>query len=52
MYVSEFDYNSNGELKATPLLRKKHIEEYCKSTVVLVDTEKINSINDINKLLK
>ncbi len=51
MFISEFDYNSNGDFKTGILIKKRHFENFFKTKVALVDPEKINSFNDISKLL-
>ena len=52
MFVNDFDYNAAGDLKSGPFIRKKHFENYFKTNVALVDSEKINSFSDLSKLLK
>ena len=52
MFVNEFDYNTAGDLKTGVLIKKKHFENYFKTNVALVDSEKINSFSDLSKLLK
>jgi len=49
--VNEYDYNSAGDLKTGPLIIKKHFENFFKTNVALVDSEKINSFDDLRKLL-
>lgn len=51
MFVDDFDYNSTGDLKTGPLIRKKHFENYFKTNVALIDSEKINTFEDLIKLL-
>lgn len=51
MFVHDFDYNPDGELKTGTLIRKKHFENYFKAKVAVVNPERIKSFSDLSKLL-
>lgn len=51
MLVNDFDFNHEGELCASPHLRRNHLEDYFKTKVILFNTDKINTSADLKDAL-